>query len=82
MKHVENPGKINPMLRVIPKRVINKFLPKLSFRAFANDVSQDFKIWENKVYVSQPALAKGDGPIGRYRQWAKQFYSERQVEVH
>lgn len=79
MKHVENPGKINPLLSIIPKSLINKFLPKISFRAYAHDVSQDFKIWENKVYVTHPALAKGDGPIGRYRQWTRQFYSENHL---
>ena len=24
--------------------------------------------------MDNPALAKGDGPIGKYRQWARQFY--------
>jgi len=76
MKHIEKPGKINPLLAIIPKYLLNKLIPPLSFRAYAHDVSQDFKIWENKVYLTQPALAKGDGPIGRYRQWARQFYEQ------
>jgi hypothetical protein len=24
--------------------------------------------------MDNPALAKGDGPVGRYLQWARQFY--------
>lgn len=43
---------------------------------FENDVSQDFEIWTNKRYVHPPALAEGDGPVGRYRRWARQFYPE------
>ena len=41
---------------------------------FAADAAQDFPIWVNKRYLAQPALAKGDGPVGKYRRWARQFY--------
>jgi 3-ketosteroid 9alpha-monooxygenase subunit A len=34
----------------------------------------DIKIWENKVYRVRPLLSEGDGPIGRLRNWYKQFY--------
>lgn len=44
------------------------------FNSFLHDTQQDFPIWQNKKYVQPPALAEGDGPIGRYRQWASQFY--------
>lgn len=37
-------------------------------------LEQDIPIWENKVYVDPPVLCDGDGPIGPFRQWAKQFY--------
>jgi nitrite reductase/ring-hydroxylating ferredoxin subunit len=36
---------------------------------------QDTPIWRNKVYLKQPRLAPGDGPIMRFRGWAEQFYS-------
>jgi len=42
-----------------------------------NWVSQwanDIEIWENKVYLDKPTLAKGDGPIHRMRRWYRQFY--------
>ena len=42
--------------------------------SLTHDARQDFPIWENKRYMDQPALAAGDGPIGLYRRWAKQFY--------
>ena len=34
----------------------------------------DVDIWENKIYLPRPVLVKGDGPIGRLRQWFNQFY--------
>ncbi len=39
-------------------------------------LEQDIPIWENKIYVTPPLLAEGDGPIGLYRKWCRQFYSE------
>jgi nitrite reductase/ring-hydroxylating ferredoxin subunit len=42
--------------------------------AFRRDLRQDFPVWEHKVHLDQPRLAKGDGPIAAYRRWAEQFY--------
>jgi 3-ketosteroid 9alpha-monooxygenase subunit A len=39
-------------------------------------LEQDIPIWENKIYVHPPLLVEGDGPIGLYRKWCRQFYSE------
>jgi phenylpropionate dioxygenase-like ring-hydroxylating dioxygenase large terminal subunit len=44
--------------------------------AFRHDTRRDFPIWEHKVYVEQPCLAKGDGPLPAFRQWAQQFYAQ------
>jgi phenylpropionate dioxygenase-like ring-hydroxylating dioxygenase large terminal subunit len=45
--------------------------------AFAQmGVYQDIPIWEHKRYLERPLLVKGDGPIGDFRRWAKQFYSD------
>jgi len=44
--------------------------------AFRRDLGKDFPVWEHKAYLDQPRLAKGDGPIGAYRRWARQFYSQ------
>jgi NAD(P)-dependent dehydrogenase (short-subunit alcohol dehydrogenase family) len=38
-------------------------------------LTQDFDIWEHKKYRAEPKLCHRDGPIGRYRQWASQFYA-------
>jgi len=45
-------------------------------RDFCKQIEQDIPIWENKAYRSAPLLCDGDGPIMRYRQWTRQFYSE------
>jgi len=53
------------------------WLAELAFRAFEKDVEQDLDIWNHKRFVHPPALAEGDGPIGTYRKWARQFYPAR-----
>lgn len=76
VKKIDQAHKINPLMAALPNRLVNFIVGKASFNGFLNDVKQDFHIWENKIYIAPPALAKGDGPIGRYRTWAKQFYPE------
>jgi 3-ketosteroid 9alpha-monooxygenase subunit A len=44
-------------------------------REIARQLEQDIPVWENKIYVHPPVLVDGDGPIGLYRRWAKQFYT-------
>jgi hypothetical protein len=46
------------------------------FQGFKADVGQDIPVWNRKLFLAQPALAEGDGPIGAYRRWARQFYAE------
>jgi nitrite reductase/ring-hydroxylating ferredoxin subunit len=49
-------------------------------QAFYTEVNRqltdDIVIWENKIYRDKPFLAEGDGPITRFRGWARQFYVE------
>ncbi|MFD4640181.1 Rieske 2Fe-2S domain-containing protein [Lentzea sp. NPDC058436] len=47
----------------------------LALTAFGTDIARDFPIWQNKTYLPHPVLVQGDGPIGRYRRWAGQFYT-------
>ena len=41
---------------------------------------QDLPVWQYQRYQRRPRLAPGDGPIGRYRKWAEQFYSTASAE--
>jgi len=46
--------------------------------AFINEVSrqleQDIPIWEHKTQWERPILCDGDGPVGLFRKWCRQFY--------
>ena len=44
-------------------------------RMFAEGVTQDIPIWENKIYREHPVLTRGESGIVAHRRWAEQFYS-------
>jgi len=56
--------------------IASRLMAHYILKNYANDASMDFPIWENKRYLKAPALAEGDGPIWKYRRWARQFYPE------
>ena len=66
---------IHPWLRPIPPRLRAAAIGRGLLLGLVTDARQDFAIWQHKRYVSPPALAQGDGPIGKYRTWATQFYA-------
>jgi 3-ketosteroid 9alpha-monooxygenase subunit A len=61
------------------KKMVNEGVTNTVGAAFQREVNrqleQDIPIWENKIYVHPPVLVDGDGPIGLFRRWAKQFYT-------
>lgn len=67
---------VNPMLAVVPRTFFLPILQRATLNGVVGDVRQDFDIWQNKKYVQPPVLAKGDGPIGPYRRYCRQFYPE------
>jgi 3-ketosteroid 9alpha-monooxygenase subunit A len=50
-------------------------------REIGRQLEQDIPIWENKIYINPPVLVDGDGPIGLFRRWAKQFYPGQRAEA-
>ncbi len=62
--------------RFLPRWVARHVVAPLVLRNYASDVEADFVVWNHKSWLSRPALAEGDGPIGAYRAWAAQFYPE------
>lgn len=60
--------------QVMPDPDYTRDIDNLFYKAFLTDFPRDFPIWENKAYLDKPLLAGGDGPIGRYRKWCRQFY--------
>ena len=73
--HGDVDGSAVPVLRLVPRPIVNQIVARMTLRGAAQDVEQDFVIWNHKRYVQPPILAAGDGPVGRYRQWARQFYA-------
>jgi 3-ketosteroid 9alpha-monooxygenase subunit A len=45
-------------------------------RDLEKQMAQDIAIWENKRHHERPLLCDGDGPVGVYRRWMRQFFSE------
>lgn len=74
VRRVENPGRIHPLLAPVPRRWLTERIANTAIAEFEADVRQDLPIWDNKTFINPPALAKGDGPVGPYRRWAKQFH--------
>lgn len=60
----------------LPGLLFDFFVARIAFRTYCDDVDADVPIWSTKLHVEPPRLAEGDGPIGRYRRWARQFYPE------
>jgi nitrite reductase/ring-hydroxylating ferredoxin subunit/putative sterol carrier protein len=61
-------------IKVMPDPDYTREIDEIFFQAFIADFPRDFPIWENKAYLERPLLSGGDGPIGRYRKWVRQFY--------
>jgi len=76
LQRITRPERFHPLARVMPRPLLDQMVARGIFDGLVNDVRQDLVIWERKRYVHTPALAQGDGPIGRYRQWCRQFYHQ------
>jgi nitrite reductase/ring-hydroxylating ferredoxin subunit len=64
----------------LPRASLARLVGQRVSRLMDVELKPDFRIWENKRYLENPGLAQGDGPIGRYRRWARQFYVESLLE--
>ena len=53
-----------------------KLLADLAIAEICRQVEGDIPIWEHKIYLDNPTLCDGDGPIAQYRKWFKQFYAQ------
>ncbi|CAA0105929.1 3-ketosteroid-9-alpha-monooxygenase, oxygenase component [BD1-7 clade bacterium] len=73
-KRVQATG-MGKYLQKIPTWALMPALNWILHKAYIIDVSQDLDIWEHKIYLENPALMKGDGPINFYRKYCRQFYN-------
>ncbi len=53
----------------VVRDLVARFVGWAAMREFRRDVP----IWQNKVVIARPVLCDGDGPIVRFRTWARQF---------
>lgn len=62
------------------KKMVNENVTSTVAGAFQREIKrqleQDIPVWENKIFIHPPLLVAEDGPIGVFRKWAKQFYSD------
>lgn len=58
----------------IPWRLATAGMVRLTTATVLQDILQDKEIWAHKVHLDSPQLLKGDGPIGKFRRYARQFY--------
>jgi len=68
------PSDVHWALRVMPQKWAYRLLTRAALKGYCDDLEADFEIWENKAYIHPPILAKGDGPILKYRKYCRQFY--------
>ena len=74
------PGVVRLDLEVRMRKLRIPGATRLAQRGFVQaveeDVDGDIAVWANRRFLDRPRLTPGDGPIGRYRTWARRFYSE------
>jgi 3-ketosteroid 9alpha-monooxygenase subunit A len=57
----------------------SRIVSPIYHRLALSDFNRDFQIWASKRYVEPSRLTIGDGPIGSFRKWARQFYPKEPV---
>jgi phenylpropionate dioxygenase-like ring-hydroxylating dioxygenase large terminal subunit len=75
LRRVNRARAVHPLAAPVPRPLLEAVLERAVMLAYTHDVEQDFVIWKHKTYLEKPALADGDGPVGMYRKWARQFYA-------
>lgn len=63
----------------LPRSWRHWLLNQMFRHASQREVDADTRVLASRRYIAQPLLAKGDGPIILYRQWADKFYAPREV---
>ncbi|MFD7235964.1 Rieske 2Fe-2S domain-containing protein [Streptomyces syringium] len=67
-------GRLPAPLHRLPKRTLQRVASSLMNLWLVRDGRPDLPVYHHKAFVPHPRLNDGDGPIGAFRQWARQFY--------
>jgi len=67
--------RFNFTIKKLPDKDVTQGVGKAFIKEVSRQLEQDIPIWEHKVYFEHPVLCDGDGPIGLFRKWSRQFYS-------
>jgi 3-ketosteroid 9alpha-monooxygenase subunit A len=68
--------RFNFSVKMVGGADITKGVGKAFVKEVSRQLEQDIPIWENKTQWERPVLCDGDGPIGMFRKWCRQFYTE------
>jgi len=60
--------------RLLGVRLVTALAQRFVASVVAAEINRDIPIWQHKQYLDRPALCPGEGSIGRYRTWTRQFY--------
>ncbi|MFZ6179783.1 aromatic ring-hydroxylating oxygenase subunit alpha [Nannocystis pusilla] len=58
----------------VPDEAATAFVAQQFMEDACHQLEQDIAVWEHKRFLARPLLCEGDGPIGLFRKWARQFY--------
>ncbi|MFY0531312.1 hypothetical protein [Nannocystis pusilla] len=58
----------------VPDEAATAFVTQQFVADACHQFEQDIAVWEHKKFLARPLLCEGDGPIGLFRKWARQFY--------
>jgi nitrite reductase/ring-hydroxylating ferredoxin subunit len=61
--------------RLLGVRPVTALGQRIVASIVAAEINRDIPIWQHKRYLDRPALSPGEGLIGRYRKWTRQFYA-------
>ncbi len=78
VRQLRSPKGLGLGLRLLPLGLRTRIMNRVIISGQVHDVMQDVVIWSNQKHRSRPKLCSGDGPIGKYRRYCKQFYPDGQ----
>ena len=76
VREIRKPKRFIAGLGFLPVRLRHRLMNGIMLSEERRFVSQDVVIWERKRYQAPPRLSRADGPVGKYRQYSRQFYPE------